>query len=91
MTIKKVAAHSSSAARFLYDDDNNLRGLISYSTHVITIDDNGWLVVSGLYSMTTIKHIGWFMREFNMAYQDAKALYNQHQKYNVYTGEIADL
>lgn len=62
--------------------------LVSYTTTVIEITPDGWLSVNGLYSMTTIKHIGWFMRERGMTYQLAKQLYFNQQEYNVYTGEI---
>lgn len=62
--------------------------LVSYATTVIEIDSEGWMTVNGLYSMTTIKHIGWFMRERGMTYQLAKKIYNDNVKYNIYTGEI---
>lgn len=62
--------------------------LVSYTTTVIEISPEGWMTVNGLYSMTTIKHIGWFMRERGLTYQLAKQLYNDNLKFNVYTGEI---
>jgi hypothetical protein len=62
--------------------------MFSYTTPVIRIDSDGWLSVKGLYSMTTIKHIGWFMRERGMTYQLAKGLYMDGLRYNVYTGEV---
>lgn len=62
--------------------------LVSYTTTVIEIDPEGWMTVNGLYSMTTIKHIGWFMRERGLTYQLAKRLYNDNLKFNVFTGEI---
>ena len=62
--------------------------LVSYTTTVIEISPDGWMTVNGLYSMTTIKHIGWFMRERGLTYQLAKRLYNDNLKFNVYTGEI---
>lgn len=65
--------------------------LVSYTTTVIEIDPEGWMTVNGLYSMTTIKHIGWFMRERGMTYQLAKRLYNDNMRYNIYTGEIEEL
>ena len=64
--------------------------LISYMTPVIEIDREGWLHVNGLYSMTTIKHIGWFMRELGFTYQLAKQLYNDRKEFNIYTGEVID-
>ena len=50
----------------------------------------GWLSCNGLYSMTTIKHIGWFMRERGMTYQLAKQLYQDNKEYNINTGEVRD-
>lgn len=70
-------------------DDNTVQ-LVSYTTTVIEITPDGWLTVTGLYSMTTIKHIGWFMRERGLDYFLAKRLYKKNQEYNVYTGEIRD-
>lgn len=70
----------------IYDDDTV--ELVSYTTTVITITPKGWLSCNGLYSMTTIKHIGWFMRERGMTYYLAKQLYLDGMEYNIYTGEI---
>lgn len=72
----------------IFDDDTVQ--LVSYTTTVIEITPEGWLSVTGLYSMTTIKHIGWFMRERGMTYQLAKQLYKDNKEYNVYTGECRD-
>lgn len=62
--------------------------LTSYSTVVATIDEEGWLHINGLYSATTRKHIGWFMRELGFTYQLAKTLYNDNKEFNIYTGEV---
>ena len=70
-------------------DDNTVE-LVSYTTTVITITPDGWLSCNGLYSMTTIKHIGWFMRERGMTYYLAKQMYLDGMEYNVYTGEIRE-
>ena len=67
--------------------DNNKVELVSYTTTVIEITPDGWLHVNGLYSATTIKHIGWFMRERGFTYQLAKLLYKEGREFNVYTGE----
>lgn len=61
--------------------------LRSYSTDIIHIR-NGWLYCTGLYSRTTIKHIGWFMRELGFDYYTAKALYQDNKVMNINTGEI---
>ena len=71
--------------------DNGTVQLISYTTIVIEITPDGWMTCSGLYSRTTIRHIYWFMRERGLTYQLAKQLYQDNKKYNVLTGEYADL
>jgi len=88
MMMKKIRGHESAAARFIVDENNNLRGLRSYSTTVITIDENGWMTVHGLYSRTTIKHIGWLMRELGLSYYTAKDCYLNDIEMNLHTGEI---
>lgn len=70
-------------------DDNTVQ-LVSYTTTVIEITPDGWLSCNGLYSRTTIKHIGWFMRERGMTYYLAKQMYLDGMEYNVYTGEIRE-
>lgn len=63
--------------------------LFSYVTLVAEISPDGWLRVNGLYSMTTRKHIGAFCKEYaNTSYQTAKAIYEDREVYNIYTGEI---
>ena len=71
-------------------DDNTVQ-LVSYVTTVIEITPDGWLHVNGLYSMTTIRHIGWFMRELGFTYQLAKQLYEDNKEFNIYTGEVRDI
>ena len=78
------------AATYVRIFDDNTVQLVSYVTTVIEIDSAGWLHVNGLYSMTTIKHIGWFMRERGFTYQLAKKLYQDNKEFNVYTGEVRD-
>ena len=87
MTTTKLSAHPYSAAHINHFNDGAI-ALVSYKTTVIDIDSEGWLVVHGLYSRTTIKHIGWFMRERGLTYQLAKALYERHEMVNIYTGEL---
>ena len=66
--------------------DGNIH-LISYSTRVISIDNEGWLECTGTYSATTRKHIGAFLREYapSLCYQDAKAAYEKNIQINIYT------
>ena len=68
--------------------DNGAMLMISYTTTVCKVDPDGWLTVNGLYSRTTIKHIGWFMKELGLSYQLAKALYIDGLQYNLHTGEV---
>ena len=65
----------------------------SYNTDVIYIDKDGWLYVSGLYSMATRKQIGYFLKEYVTAftYQFIKMLYYKHLMCNIYTGELKEL
>ena len=89
MMISKFAGHENAQAMKMIWE-NGAQALISYTTTVISIDEEGWLHVHGLYSRTTIKHIGWFMRELGFTYQLAKQLYNDDKEFNIYTGEVID-
>ena len=62
----------------------------SYKTDVIYIDKDGWLYVSGLYSTTTRKQIGYFLEEYVpcLSFQDIKSLYCNNRMINIHTGEI---
>ena len=87
MKVRKINGHESAQVK-VYEYENGAVTLISYTTAVIAINPEGWLEVSGLYSRTTIKHIGWFMREYGFTYQLAKQLYIDNKRFNIYTGEI---
>lgn len=89
MTTRKFNDHPHAQATIIESIDG-AKALVSYTTTVITVDNEGWLHVNGLYSMTTIKHIGWFMRELGFTYQLAKQLYVDHKDFNIYTGEVMD-
>lgn len=86
MTIRKFKDHRSAQA-CVCEYDNGDKALVSYSTIVATTL-NGWLLINGLYSATTRKHIGWFMRELGLSYQTAKQLYEDRLVMNIYTGEV---
>lgn len=86
---KAVAGHEYAQAQENYFDDGTVQ-LQSYSTIIIEIDPEGWLHCTGTYSMTTIKHIGWFMRARGMSYQLAKLMYLENKEYNIHTGECRD-
>ena len=70
--------------------EDGYKALQSYDTIVIEINPEGWLKVNGLYTMTTKRHMGWFMRELGFTYQLAKQLYEDHKEMNIYTGEVID-
>ena len=77
--------------------DDGYKALQSYDTLIAEVDTEGWLKIltlenpnTGELSRTTIRHLGWFMRELGLTYQLAKALYYDHKEYNIYTGEVID-
>ena len=65
----------------------------SYNTDVIYIDNDGWLYVSGLYSATTRKQIGYFLKEYvsHLNYYVIKWLYYSKRTINIHTGEVKKL
>lgn len=90
ITIKKLPTMPYAQAHIEYIDDNNVY-LWSYNTLVAQIE-NGWLTINGLYSATTRRHIGCFIRTYIKGgdYQLAKQLYNDNMAYNINTGEVMD-
>ena len=66
-------------------DGNKYILLGSYSTYVLCVDvKNQRIHVSGLYSMTTRKHIGWFMNYFfkgKYNYYDIKKAYESGEAF----------
>ena len=79
MIIRKLNNHKYANARVVIDNDDHstIYRLVSYSTHVATVVETsaGWFLdCCGLYSMTTRKHIGWFLNDINspFTFQDAK-------------------
>ena len=82
----KYCPYGQCGVKFAYD---GAIVLFSYSTDVIYIDKDGWLTCTGLYSATTRKHIGAFMKEYTkFTYQDAKKCYLDNMKLNIYTAEV---
>lgn len=49
--------------------------LISYTTHVASILNDGKIICYGLYSNTTRRHIGAFASQFNLSFCDFKKAY----------------
>ena len=79
MKIKKLSRMPYAQAHIEIDNEGNVF-LFSYLTLTATLTADGWLEITGLYSITTRKHIGAFMAEYvtypsgaNGSYQDAKA------------------
>ena len=62
--------------------------LVSYTTEVAAIV-GGQLIVNGLYSATTRKHISAFCRQFGTDYQTAKPCYNENLQYDIVTGQFS--
>lgn len=67
----------------------NRVALISYTTTVCEII-GGVLIVYGLYSMTTRKHISAFMREFGLDYSIAKTCYERGLGFDIVTREFVE-
>ena len=96
VTIKKLSAMPYAQAHVEIDASGNIH-LFSYFTRVATIDEDGWLEIYGLYSRTTRKHIGAFLREYveypngeRGSYQLGKMLFLNGWCFNINTGEIED-
>ena len=87
--IKKLTEHPYSQCHVVIDAMGGIH-FISYSTEVITISPAGWLTCYDLYSATTRKQIGWFMREYcsPLTYYDAKRCCFEGMPINIHTGEI---
>lgn len=63
--------------------------LVSYDTDVITIRPDGWATITGLYSMTTRKHISAFAKQYTpFEYATFKDCYFRCLAINIYTGEV---
>ena len=86
-TMKKFTDHKYAQAHM--EDIPGGIALYSYTTRVAEVRD-GWLHIFGLYSMTTRRHISWFMRELGFTYQLAKQLYDDNKNFNIHTGEVID-
>lgn len=91
ITTTKLTFMPYAQATVIIDDNNNIT-LRSYGTNVAYLDNEGFLTINGLYSMTTRKHIGAFMREYTpFDFSIAKKCYEGKYKFNIHTGEIVDL
>lgn len=87
---KKLSVMPYAQAHVYIDSFGDIH-LISYTTIVAKLTHNGLLIVYGLYSATTRRHIGAFMREYlNSSYQTAKALFESGMAMDTRTGELID-
>lgn len=84
-----LANHESAQAGVIFRPDGEIH-LYSYATHVCTIKgDYVYCYYNG--TVTTRKHIGWFMREYAKSYyQVAKMSANTGKWVNFKTGELVD-
>lgn len=76
-TVRKLTAHASANCRVRVYDNGDLV-LQSYATDVIYYDKaHDRVFCTGLYSMTTRKHITWFLREYIplLGYEEVKCAY----------------
>jgi hypothetical protein len=89
---RKLSAMPYAQAHVEVLDDGSVH-LFSYVTRVATVDKDGWLYVYGLYSMTTRKHIGAFVKEYAapLTFQNAKMCYTDKVRINYITGEVQDV
>lgn len=85
----KMPNHEYAQCKILERRDGALV-LQSYNTIVVSITKDGWMDCSGIYSRTTIKHIGWFMKCYGngCGYYDAKWAWQHDSCVNIYTGEV---
>ena len=97
MNIRKLARMPYAQAcvheyRKDFNDKENCDVLVSYQKAVLEIHyDEHKVYCAGLYSRTTIKHIGAFMREKGMDYFIAKACVKGSCCYDFVTGEYIPL
>ena len=84
--------YAQAKVRDYHDIGRNLVVLQSYRTDVIIVNGN-WLRCTGLYSMTTRKHISAFMKEYfpSITYFDVKKLVTDGLEMNVITGEVREV
>lgn len=89
MTTTKLNSMPYAKAIVIKDNVNELFSLISYTTKVAYVDTLGWLYVTGLYSMTTRKHLSAFAKEYcNTTYETIKKCYKYGLAYNIFTGDF---
>lgn len=91
-TVKKLSAMPYAQAHIKILDDGSVH-LFSYVTRVAIYRPDKWLMVTGLSSMTTRRHISAFLKEYvpSVDFQMAKYLVQEHLAYNTETGEVVEI
>lgn len=81
--------YAQAKVRDYADIGKDLRILQSYSTDVIIVED-GWMECTGLYSMTTRKHISSFLWEYypHITFSMIKTIAGTGEKLDVLTGKV---
>lgn len=89
-TLKKMP-YAQAHVRDYSDIGRDMRVLQSYVTDVIIVD-HGLMECTGLYSMTTRKHISAFLWEYypTITFNMVKAIAGTKKKIDTLTGEIVD-
>lgn len=80
-TIKSLENHPGANCTVVEFDNGNVN-FISYSTRVISIENavsNRKIECTGIYSATTRRQIGWFLKEYapDLNYSDIKNIVGQ--------------
>lgn len=81
--------YAQAKTRDYSDIGKDMRVLQSYATDVIIVN-NGFLECTGLYSMTTRKHISAFLWEYypQVSFNTVKAIAGTGKKIDLLTGEV---
>lgn len=83
MKIHNLTNKPYAQAKVIELDDGTIQ-LISYTTTVANITPEGYVTLTGLYSMTTRKHISAFAKEWcRTDYQTLKACYENGEVYRI--------
>lgn len=70
---------------------NNIEEFWSYKTMVLQTNiDTNIMIVTGLYSNTTRKHISWYLAErfLHISYDTIKKAYDEKKNINIITTEL---
>ena len=89
--LKRLSKMPFAQARVEISEDGKCIYLWSYKTVVATLINN-WLIINGLYSQTTRKHLSAFAQEYcNTRYETLKQCYENRLTLNVETGETRSI